>query len=205
MLKIDLERAGIPYVDDRGLYADFHGLRHTFISELDHPDVSPKVRQSLARHSSVSLTLDTYTHPRLYSERAALDKLPKLPNLGKDKEESSQRLKTGTDDLPVEGDRSAYKKLTKTSYSDGKCVSSDGTSGEIETVTFAKAVSDDNSFSGSDLGNEGLRLSLDDIAGNENGPGWIRTSVGSRQRVYSPFPLATRAPTPNGHQFSESR
>ncbi len=28
-----------------------------------------------------------------------------------------------------------------------------------------------------------------------SGPGWIRTNVGLRQRVYSPFPLATRAPT----------
>jgi hypothetical protein len=28
-----------------------------------------------------------------------------------------------------------------------------------------------------------------------NGPGWIRTSVGSRQWIYSPSPLATRAPT----------
>ena len=29
----------------------------------------------------------------------------------------------------------------------------------------------------------------------KNGPGWIRTKVGLRQRVYSPSPLATRAPT----------
>jgi hypothetical protein len=28
------------------------------------------------------------------------------------------------------------------------------------------------------------------------GPGWIRTNVGLRQWVYSPSPLATRAPTP---------
>ncbi len=28
-----------------------------------------------------------------------------------------------------------------------------------------------------------------------SGPDWIRTSVGSRQRIYSPPPLATRAPT----------
>ena len=28
------------------------------------------------------------------------------------------------------------------------------------------------------------------------GGGWIRTNVGVRQRVYSPSPLTTRAPTP---------
>ena len=35
-------------------------------------------------------------------------------------------------------------------------------------------------------------------AGNASGPGRIRTYVGLRQRVYSPFPLSTRAPT---HSF----
>lgn len=29
----------------------------------------------------------------------------------------------------------------------------------------------------------------------KNGPGWNRTNVGLRQRVYSPSPLAARAPT----------
>ena len=195
MLKIDLEKAGIPYVDDSGLYADFHGLRHTFISELDHPDISPKVRQSLARHSSVALTLDTYTHPRLHSERAALDKLPRLPDLGGEAEEPSKQLKTGTDDSPVEAGGGAYKKLTKTAYSDGKRMSLDGTSGESGTIPFAGAMSEDNSFAPGDLDKGKSPLSPHDTPKKKNGPGWIRTSVGSRQRVYSPFPLATRAPT----------
>ncbi len=30
MLKLDLEAACIPYVDDQGRYFDFHSLRHTF-------------------------------------------------------------------------------------------------------------------------------------------------------------------------------
>ena len=30
---------------------------------------------------------------------------------------------------------------------------------------------------------------------SKSGPGWIRTNVGLRQWVYSPSPLATRAPT----------
>lgn len=33
------------------------------------------------------------------------------------------------------------------------------------------------------------------VVRTSNGPGWIRTNVGLRQRVYSPLPLATRAPT----------
>ena len=34
MLRHDLESAGIEYVDDAGRFADFHALRHTFISAL---------------------------------------------------------------------------------------------------------------------------------------------------------------------------
>ena len=38
-------------------------------------------------------------------------------------------------------------------------------------------------------------LQAQNIFWKENGGrGWIRTSVGARQRIYSPSPLATRAP-----------
>ena len=33
MLRADLERAGVPYKTEAG-YADFHSLRHSFISNL---------------------------------------------------------------------------------------------------------------------------------------------------------------------------
>jgi hypothetical protein len=42
----------------------------------------------------------------------------------------------------------------------------------------------------------------------DGGQGWIRTSVGIRQRIYSPSPLTTRAPThetPRGHRRRSSR
>jgi hypothetical protein len=110
-----LEAVSIPYKDETGKYADFHALRHTFISSLDHPDISIKVAQSLARHSSISLTLDTYTHPKLYSERAALEKLPELPNIdsGKSKKNKAVSFKTGTDDLQVAGQKTVYKPVYK--------------------------------------------------------------------------------------------
>ena len=117
MLKQDLEAAGIPYRDEAGKVADFHSLRHTFISNLSKSGVSPKVAQSLARHSTIGLTMDTYTHLSLYDERAALDKLPVLPNISWAEKSKAVALKTGTDDLPVESTESAYKcaykKLTK--------------------------------------------------------------------------------------------
>jgi hypothetical protein len=48
MLRTDLEAAGVPYVDqtaDGPLFADFHALRHTYITLLGRAGVSPKVAQ----------------------------------------------------------------------------------------------------------------------------------------------------------------
>ena len=49
-------------VDDAGRVADFHSLRHTFISNLAASGVHPKVAQQLARHSTITLTMDRYSH-----------------------------------------------------------------------------------------------------------------------------------------------
>ena len=81
MLQIDLQAAEIPYTDDRGHYYDFHALRHQFISQLSRAGVPPKVSQVLARHSTIQLTMDRYSHPLTDDVRAALDKLPPLPDL----------------------------------------------------------------------------------------------------------------------------
>jgi integrase len=75
MLKHDLAVAGIPYKDETGRYCDFHALRHTFISRLARAGVSPAVSKDLARHSTITLTIDYYTHVQ-DEQRAALAKLP---------------------------------------------------------------------------------------------------------------------------------
>ncbi len=160
MLKMDLEAANIPYQDQAGKYADFHALRHTFISNLDHPDISVKVAQSLARHSSVSLTLDTYTHPKLYSERAALEKLPELPDIDNSqflsRESRAVALKTGTDDLPVEGRKTVYtpvyKEFAKNAYSDRNGLSSVGIPGDKQANHVGQNSDDDNTLSIVSLG-----------------------------------------------------
>jgi integrase len=59
MLRKDLGVAHTPYRDAAGRVADFHSLRHTFISNLTRGGVSPKVAQSLAKHGSIGLTMDT--------------------------------------------------------------------------------------------------------------------------------------------------
>jgi integrase len=59
--------------------ADFHALRHTFITRLARSGVAPAVAKSLARHSTIVLTMDHYTHTLIEDERAALDRLPSIP------------------------------------------------------------------------------------------------------------------------------
>ncbi|MFW6114359.1 MAG: tyrosine-type recombinase/integrase [bacterium] len=61
MIKADLEAAGIPYQDADGLYADFHALRHSFITGAWESGESPEVVMSLARHRSLQMTMQ-YTH-----------------------------------------------------------------------------------------------------------------------------------------------
>jgi len=94
MIKADLADAGIPYIDEAGRYADFHALRHSFASILHESGVSPKIAQALLRHSTIGLTMDTYTHIGLYSERDAIEG---LPDLSLPSGESQRASATGTD------------------------------------------------------------------------------------------------------------
>jgi hypothetical protein len=111
MLKSDLEKAGIPYKDELGRIADFHSLCHTFITNVVKGGASPKVAQGLARHSKITLTMDTYTYLSLHDQRVALDGLPELPCLNSTKTNHGQAayLKTGIDNQPVGAYKSAYK------------------------------------------------------------------------------------------------
>src|SRR5262249_47322703 len=79
MVRKDLTAAGIPYADADGRVFDFHSLPHQFVSSLAAARVHPKVAQALARHSTITLTMNRYTRLGLHDEAAALDKLPQLP------------------------------------------------------------------------------------------------------------------------------
>jgi len=66
------------YRDEKGKFADFHCLRHTFITNLGRAKVSPKTAQSLARHSDIKLTLGIYTHVDQEEQIQAINALPSL-------------------------------------------------------------------------------------------------------------------------------
>jgi integrase len=78
MIRADLKAAGIEYRDDAGRVADFHCLRHTFVSNLAGCGVHPKTAQTLARHSTIALTMDRYTHDLPEQSVRAVAKLPDL-------------------------------------------------------------------------------------------------------------------------------
>ncbi|VTT97959.1 integrase-recombinase protein : Integrase-recombinase protein OS=Rhodopirellula sallentina SM41 GN=RSSM_04495 PE=4 SV=1: Phage_integrase [Gemmataceae bacterium] len=96
MLRIDLAAAGVPYCvegPNGKEYADFHALRHTFLSALSAAGVGPKDMQTLARHSDPRLTLGTYTHARSAELVKAVNRLripgaaPASPLAGLDREQ----------------------------------------------------------------------------------------------------------------------
>ena len=51
----------LTYRNDEGRVVDFHALRQTFITNLSRAGVSPKMAQTLARHSDINLTMNVYT------------------------------------------------------------------------------------------------------------------------------------------------
>ena len=75
MLRCDLEAAGIPYQTAEGV-ADFHALRHTYVTRLVRSGVSVKIAQELARHSDPKLTLGVYAHAALEEKAEAVARVP---------------------------------------------------------------------------------------------------------------------------------
>jgi len=72
LLQPDLAAAGVPYQNAAGEYADFHSLRHSYITRLLRSGVSVPVTQRLARHKTPDLTLRVYAHVNQDEQRAAL-------------------------------------------------------------------------------------------------------------------------------------
>ncbi len=78
ILNRDLATAGIAKRDDRGRTLDVHALRTTFGTLMSKGGVAPRVAQAAMRHSSIDLTMNTYTDPRLLDIQGAMESLPML-------------------------------------------------------------------------------------------------------------------------------
>ncbi len=92
------ESAFLSYRDHAGRVADFHAVRHTYISGI--------VAQELARHSTSRLTVDRYAHTRQRDVVAALEALPATTRA----EPPSEALAaTGTDDATSSAQRMAQR------------------------------------------------------------------------------------------------
>lgn len=81
ILQPDLAAANVPYcvqTHDGPRYADFHALRHSYLSALAAGGAGVKELQDLARHSDPRLTLGIYTHAREEELAKAANRL-KIP------------------------------------------------------------------------------------------------------------------------------
>lgn len=102
VLNRDLIAAGIVKRDDRGRTVDVHALRHTFGTLLSKGGVAPRTAQAAMRHSSIDLTMNTYTDPRLLDVAGAMDALPSLPLDRSGEAEPVHLRATGTDGEPID-------------------------------------------------------------------------------------------------------
>jgi len=66
-------------VDHAGQVMDFHALRHTTGAWLSVAGVHPGVIQKVMRHSTITLTMDTYGHLFPGAEADAVNKMPEVP------------------------------------------------------------------------------------------------------------------------------
>jgi hypothetical protein len=64
--------------DERGRTVDVHALRHTFGTLLSAASVAPRTAQAAMRHSTIDLTMNVYTDPKLLDVAEAMESLPAL-------------------------------------------------------------------------------------------------------------------------------
>jgi integrase len=65
-----LQDADIPHIN-------FHGLRHTFATEMIRHGADVKTLSGLLGHSSVNMTMDLYVHPQMEQKRKCMELLAK--------------------------------------------------------------------------------------------------------------------------------
>ena len=155
---------------------DFHAMRHTCGGWLAMTGAHPKSIQSVMRHSSITLTMDTYGHLIPGQEAETVARLSNL--LGTDQPQALRATGT-TDEKAGKSDKPSEKRSRRRSnFSAAPCVSGAGGCG------------DDQSADASDVPCNPLPFAeLDGIVrssakGNESGTAGTRTQ---NQRIMSPL------------------
>jgi integrase len=90
MLRIDLDAAGIPFSvegPDGPLFADFHALRHSYLTLGGRAGIDLRTLQELAGHSTPTLTA-RYSHRCIDDLAGAVSKLPRLLPESEEKHET---------------------------------------------------------------------------------------------------------------------
>ena len=185
MLRVDLEAAGIPYADEEGRVMDFHGLRHTFITRLARSGVMPAEAKALARHSTITLTMDHYTHTLIADERAALERVPDIDATPATNETMAA---TGTDGAPADDQRiatdfSARKSARNSSVPTCHSVTQHVASDDAESAARGERAPDDKSLQASDFDAASHDMSQHDICEDASAPRRTRTF---NRRIKSP-------------------
>ena len=98
ILDRDLKAAGIPKRDERGRTVDVHAMRTTFGTLLSKGGVAPRTAQAAMRHSTIDLTMNTYTDPKLLDVAGAMESLPNLPLSAGTQRDRIAAKATGTED-----------------------------------------------------------------------------------------------------------
>jgi hypothetical protein len=98
ILDRDLKAAGIPKRDDRGRTVDVHAMRTTLGTLLSRAGVASRTAQAAMRHSTIDLTMNVYTDPRLLDVQNAVEALPSLPLTGGVESVAIAVRRTGTAD-----------------------------------------------------------------------------------------------------------
>jgi len=74
-----IQYSRLPGLNDRqSLDGTLHGLRHSFATALLSANIHPAVVQSALGHSSITLTIDTYSHVIPGLEEAAARKIDEV-------------------------------------------------------------------------------------------------------------------------------
>ena len=170
-------------IDASGHVCDFHALRHTYITNLMRSGVHPRIAQTLARHSTITLTMDRYSHVGLLDEAAALDAMPAAPASGQ-----AALRPTGTDGKHTGGEAATadpvQRAVQRADGPGGPRVSAPGTvEGAKESGREQQEGQRKSSREGK-LDTPRHRLSPSVRSKKGGGPRWIRTTD---QGIMSPL------------------